>query len=132
MDSPTSPSASPYRVAWQPPDAVRVRASSREAVLEALELRHPLSRRALQAMTCLSPLTLRRTCRQLVREGGAILQYGRDPETGRACDLMAPADYPVLPILEVSPAAWSGGCVPQEADPSLPRYGTTGIPHRFR
>lgn len=96
--------ASPYRIAWQQPPPVNVRASNRAAVLEALEHGFPTSRRCLQVRTGLCPLTLRRACRQLIREGVATLKYGQDPETGIACDLVTPASYPVLPILDISEA----------------------------
>jgi len=95
--------ASPYRVAWQPPASVNVSAASRRRVLDALDCDAPFSRRRLQQATGLSPLTLRRACRQLLREGVLTLQYGHDPDTGHLCDLIAPARYPVLPILEITP-----------------------------
>ena len=94
---------SPYRIAWQRPDSVNVRSASRAAVLDALDTRSPLSRGQLQAMTGLSPLTLRRACRQLVRENVVVLQYGKNSDTGHACDLFSPTRAPVLPVLEISP-----------------------------
>ena len=80
---------SPYRIAWQRPDSVNVRSASRAAVLDALDTRSSLSRGQLQAMTGLSPLTLRRACRQLVRENVVVLQYGKNSDTGHACDLFS-------------------------------------------
>ena len=93
--------AYPYRLAWKPPPPVNIRPANRAAVLEALEYEFPTSRRRLQDRTHLSPLTLRRACRQLLRERVVALKYGHDPDTGVACDLITQARYPVLPVLEI-------------------------------
>lgn len=92
----------PYRVAWHKPEAVTVRPESRRALLEALEYEFPTSRRRLAGLCALGEVTLRRGCRQLIREGVLTLKYGPDPDRGKPCDLITPVDYPVLPVLEIS------------------------------
>ncbi len=94
--------AYPYRVAWHKPKAVGVCPESRRAILEALEYGFPTSRRRLTQLTGLGDVTLRRGCRQLLREQVVVLKYGQDPDSGKACDLVTFANYPVLPVLELS------------------------------
>ncbi len=94
----------PYRIAWQKPVEVNVGSSSRAAVLDAMEYDSPTSRSRLCGRTGLGAATVRRACRQLIREGVMTLQYGRDPDSGAACDLVALARYPVLPVVEITDA----------------------------
>ncbi len=94
----------PYRVAWQAPKAVDVSPESRRAILEALEHEFPTSRRRLATRTALGDVTLRRGCRQLIREKVMTLKYGQDPDSCKSCDLVTFAAYPVLPVLELSEA----------------------------
>ena len=87
----------PYRVAWHKPEAVEVSPESRRVLLEALEYEFPTSRHRLAGLCGLGDVTLRRGCRQLIREGVLTLKYGPDPDTGKACDLITPVCYPILP-----------------------------------
>ena len=95
-------SHAPYRIAWRPPPPVNVRSSSRAAVLDTLEYEFPTSKSRLAARTGLGDTTIRRCCRQLIREGVLTLSYNADPDNGRASDLVTMARYPVLPILEIT------------------------------
>ena len=92
----------PYRVAWHKPKAVDVSPESRRAILEALEYEFPTSRQRLVRGCGLSESTFRHGYRQLIRERILALKYGPDPDSGRSCDLLTPACYPVLPVLELS------------------------------
>ncbi len=92
----------PYRVAWHKPEAVEVSPESRRVLLEALEYEFPTSRHRLAGLCGLGDVTLRRGCRQLIREGVLTLKYGPDPDSGKACDLITPVCYPILPVLELS------------------------------
>ena len=96
--------SSPYRVAWHAPPPVNVHTASRSAVLGALEYEFPTTKRRIANRTGLGDTTVRRACRQLVREKVAALQYGRDPDNGNSCDLVTFARYPVLPVLEITDA----------------------------
>lgn len=92
----------PYRVAWHKPKAVEVSSESRRAILEALEYEFPTSRQHLVKRCGLSESTFRHGYRQLIRERILALKYGPDPDSGKSCDLLTPACYPVLPVLELS------------------------------
>ena len=94
----------PYRVAWHAPPPVNVRSSSRGALLDAIEYEFPTSKARLTDLTGLGEATVRRACRQLIREGVLTLKYGPDPDTGHASDLISVARYPVLPVLEITRA----------------------------
>lgn len=92
----------PYRIAWRRPADVNVGSSSRSAVLDAMEYDALTSRSRLCTRTGLGAATVRRACRQLIREGVMTLKYGRDPDSGAACDLVTLVRYPVLPVLEIA------------------------------
>ncbi len=94
----------PYRVAWHAPPPVNVRSASRGALLDALEYEFPTSKTRLAELSGLADTTVRRACRQLIREGVLTLKYGRDPDTGYSSDLISVARYPVLPVLEITEA----------------------------
>lgn len=94
----------PYRVAWHRPTDINVCSESRSAVLDAMEYGFPTSKNRLEALTGLGTTTVRRAYRQLIREGVMALKYGRDPDSGRASDLLTFVRYPVLPVLEITNA----------------------------
>jgi len=79
------------------PAPVRVRSSSRRAVLDALEYVPLLSRAHLSEITDLGETTLRHAIRQLSREG--VLT----PQSGRNAGTVSIARYSALPVLEIAP-----------------------------
>ena len=93
----STPTSSPHKSADD-----RVRPETRAALLSALEHTPPLTRRDLEALTSLSPVTLRHACEALCREGILIRTAGQDPESGHACDLFSPVRAPILPLIELT------------------------------
>ena len=101
METPMDPSG-PYRLAWRPSPPANVRSSSRAALLDALEYGFPVTRLRLAELTHLGETTVRRACRQLLREQVLTLSYGTNQATGRHHDRILPALHPVLPVLEIT------------------------------
>lgn len=92
----------PYRIAWHKPKDINVCAESRAKILDAMEYGFPTSKHRLEILSDMGSTTVRYAYRQLIREGVLQLEYGPDPDSGRASDLITPVRYPVLPVLEIT------------------------------
>ena len=92
----------PYRIAWHKPKDINVCAESRTKILDAMEYGFPTSKHRLEILSDMGSTTVRYAYRQLIREGVLQLEYGPDPDSGRASDLITPVRYPVLPVLEIT------------------------------